>query len=205
MLNEYNARTFDYLQGLPGFSEDAVRMHLTLYRGYVDHTNLLAERMRESLRAGANGSIEWKELKRRFAWEFNGMRLHEYYFENMTPTPTLMDRLSPVRRKLHEDFGGYDVWERGFRGTGLIRGVGWVMLAFDTQTGRLFNVWLDEHDAGLLLGTYPLLVLDVFEHAFLLDYGLKRHDYLDAFFNVINWKIVEARLEACLKPQLRPV
>lgn len=204
-MKEYSLRSFDYLRGLEGFSEDAVRTHLALYQGYVDNTNLLAERMREALRVGTSGTVEWKELKRRFAWEFNGMRLHELYFENLTPTPTLMGSLSPVRQKLNEDFGGYDVWECGFKGTGMIRGVGWVMLAFDTQTGRLFNVWLDEHDAGLLVGTYPLLVMDVFEHAYLLDYGLKRQDYLEAFFKVINWTIVEARLEACLKPQLRPV
>ncbi|HXV67599.1 MAG TPA: superoxide dismutase [Nitrospira sp.] len=204
-MKEYMPRTFDYLQGLPGFSKETVRMHLTLYQGYVDNTNLLAELMRDSLRTGTSGAVEWKELKRRFAWEFNGMRLHEYYFENLTPTPTLMGPLSPVRRKIDEDFGGYDLWERGFKGTGAIRGVGWVILVFDTQTGRLFNVWLDEHDAGLLVGTYPLLVMDVFEHAFLLDYGLKRQEYVEAFFKVINWKMVEERLEACLKPQLRPV
>lgn len=203
-MKEYSLRSFDHLQGLPGFSEEAVRLHLALYKGYVDHTNLLAERMREALRAGTSGALEWKELKRRFAWEFNGMRLHEYYFENLTAHPTSLDPSPLVRRKIEEDFGKYELWEEGCKGTGMIRGVGRVMSAFDIHSGRLFNVWLDEHDAGLLVGTVPLLVMDVFEHAFLTDFGLKRQDYLDVFFKVIDWKRVEARLDACLKRQLRP-
>lgn len=202
-MKEYGLLTFDNLKGLPGFSEEAVLMHLTLYRSYVLHTNLLVERIREALRTGMSGSVEWKELKRRFAWEFNGMRLHEYYFENLTAQPTSLIPPSPVRRKIEEDFGEYELWERGFKGTGMIRGVGWVMLAFDMPSGRLFNAWLDEHDTGLLVGTIPLLVMDVFEHAFLTDFGLKRQDYLDAFFKVIDWERVEARLDACLKRQLQ--
>lgn len=202
-MKEHSLRSFEHLQGLPGFSEEAVRLHLALYKGYVDQTNILAERMREALRAGTSGAVEWKELKRRFAWEFNGMRLHEYYFENLTAQPISLAPSSPVRQKIEEDFGEYALWEQGFKGTGMIRGVGWVMLAFDIHSGRLFNVWIDEHDTGLLVGTVPLLVMDVFEHAFLTDFGLKRQDYLDAFFKVIDWKRVEARLDVGLKRQLR--
>jgi Fe-Mn family superoxide dismutase len=77
-----------------------------------------------------------------------------------------------------------------------MRGVGWVILALDLQTDRLFNVWLGEHDTGLLVDTRPLLVMDMFEHAFLLDYGLKRQDYEAAFFNVIDWERVGNRLAA---------
>jgi Fe-Mn family superoxide dismutase len=198
-MSSYSVRTFDNLKGLQGFSEQAVLMHLTLYKGYVDNTNMLAERLREALKTGTTMSAEWKELKRRFAWEFNGMRLHEYYFENMTSQPASLAPTSPVRRKIEEDFGGYDIWERGFKETGAMRGIGWVMLTLDAQTGRLFNVWLDEHDAGLLAGTTPLLIMDVFEHAVLPDFGLKRPDYIAAFFRVIDWEAVEARLEAALK------
>lgn len=198
-MQPYGVRTFDNLKGLPGFSEQAVQMHLTLYKGYVDNTNMFAERLREALKTGTTMSVEWKELTRRFAWEFNGMRLHEYYFENLTAQPASLAPSSPVRRKIEEDFGGYDLWERGFKETGVMRGIGWVMLAVDTHTGRLFNAWLDEHDGGLLAGASPLLIMDVFEHAVLPDFGLKRADYIQAFFHAIDWKTVEARLEACLK------
>lgn len=198
-MNEYCAKTFDHLAGLPGFSEQSVRTHLGLYEGYVNNTNLLAEMLREWLTAGKSGTIEWAEMKRRFAWEFNGMRLHEFYFENLTPANLELDVRSPIYRKIQEDFGGYDLWERGFKGTGGMRGVGWVILAFDAQTGRLFNVWLNEHDVGLLVGTHPLLVMDVFEHAYLPDYGLKRNEYVDAFFRAIDWQRVEHRLADCSK------
>ena len=200
-MKDYNPKVYDHIIQLPGFSEQAGRIHLALYQGYVNNTNLLAEILREWLAVGKSGTIEWAETKRRFAWEFNGMRLHEYYFENLTPVPTALNVQSRLYRKLEEDFGQFDLWERGFKGTGGMRGVGWVILAFDVQTERLFNVWLGEHDTGLLVDTRPLLVMDMFEHAFLLDYGLKRQDYEEAFFNVIDWDRVEKRLAVCLKDQ----
>jgi len=197
-MKEYGIKSFDHLNRLPGFSEQSVQTHLALYRGYVANTNLLAEMIREWLGAGKSGTIEWAEMKRRFAWEFNGMRLHELYFENLTAIASGLDRQSPLYKKIEEDFGLYELWERGFKGTGGMRGIGWVILAFDPQTDRLFNVWMSEHDTGSLVGTRPLLVMDVFEHAFLVDYGLKRNDYVDTFFKVIDWAKVEGRLAACL-------
>jgi Fe-Mn family superoxide dismutase len=203
VMKEYQAKAFDHLNRLPGFSEQSLQTHMALYQGYVKNTNLLAEMMREWLTAGKSGTIEWAEMKRRFAWEFNGMRLHEYYFENLTSTTTALDHQSLLYKKTEEDFGRYDLWEQGFKGTGGMRGIGWVILVFDVQTGRLFNAWLGEHDTGLLVDTLPLLIMDVFEHAFLPDYGLKRSEYVEAFFNVIDWKRVENRLATCLKG--RPV
>lgn len=201
-MKEYNAKAFDHLFKLPGFSEQSVQTHLALYQGYVANTNLLAEMMREWLTVGKSGSIEWAEMKRRFAWEFNGMRLHEMYFENLTATASALDRQSLLYKKIEEDFGPYALWEQGFKKTGGMRGIGWVILAFDPQTDRLFNVWMSEHDTGLLVGTRPLLVMDVFEHAFLVDYGLKRNEYVEAFFNVIDWAKVEGRLVAGLNGQV---
>lgn len=196
-MKEYSAKAYDHLAKLPGLSEQSVRMHLTLYEGYVSNTNLLAEMLREWLAVGKSGTLEWAEMKRRFAWEFNGMRLHEFYFENLTATATGLDRQSQLYKKIEEDFGSYELWERGFKSTGGMRGVGWAILAFDPQTGRLFNVWMSEHDTGLLVGTRPILVMDVFEHAFLIDYALKRNEYVEVFFNVIDWALVENRLLAC--------
>jgi len=200
-MKEYNSKVYDHLVQLPGFSKQSIQTHLGLYQGHVNNTNLLAELMREGLAVGKSGTIEWAEMKRRFAWEFNGMRLHEAYFENLTPTAMALDRQSQLYKKIEEDFGRYELWEQGFKGTGGMRGIGWVILAFDALTGRLFNVWLDDHDIGLLVGTRPLLVMDMFEHAYLFDYGLKRQDYEEAFFNVIDWQKVENRLAAYLKGQ----
>lgn len=200
-MREYYPKTFDHLGRLPGFAEPWVENHLALYREYVDQTNLLAEMMREWLRVGKTGTIEWAEMKRRFAWEFNGMRLHELYFENLSATPSTLDHRSKIHKKIEEDFGRYSLWEQGFKGTGEIRGVGWVILAFDPESGRLFNIWLSEHDTGLLVGTQPLLVMDVFEHAVLAGFGLNRAEYVEAFFSVIDWNRMENRLAACMERQ----
>ena len=200
-MKEYHQKTFDHLVRLPGFTEPWAQNHLALYQEYVDHTNLLAEIMRDQLKVGKSGTIEWAEMKRRFAWEFNGMRLHEMYFDNLTAIPSAPDCRSQIYRKIEEDFGQYSLWEQGFKKTGGIRGVGWVILALDPETGRLFNVWLSEHDTGLLVGTQPLLVMDVFEHAVFAGFGLNRAEYVEAFFNVIDWDRVENRLALLLEPQ----
>lgn len=115
--------------------------------------------MREWLAVGKSGAIEWGELKRQFAWEFTGMRLHELYFKNFSAMAMALDHQSKLYRKIEADFGPYELWERGFKGTGGMRGVSWAILAFEPYTGWLFNVWMDEHDTGLLVGTHPLFVM----------------------------------------------
>ena len=140
--------------------------------------------------------MEYAELKRRFGWEFNGMRLHELYFENLTKRLVPLKKQSPLYEKLEQEFDQFDIWERGFMGVGGMRGIGWVVLTHEPVTGRLFNIWLDEHDAGFLVGSTPLLVMDVFEHAYLQDYGLNRTAYVQAFMNAIDWPVVEKRFDA---------
>lgn len=192
----YQPKRFDHLKGLRHFSVRLLKSHLTLYKGYVNNTNRLAGLLLEMVKAGKAGTMEYAEMKRRFGWEFNGMRLHELYFENLTGRPTPLKRQSLLAKKLSEDFGGFATWERGFMGVGGIRGIGWAVLTRDPETGRLFNIWLDEHDAGFLVGSSPLLVMDVFEHAYLQDYGLDRKAYVQAFMNAINWSVVEQRFDA---------
>jgi Fe-Mn family superoxide dismutase len=145
------------------------------------------------LKGGKVATPEYAELKRRLGFEFNGMRLHEYYFENLAGKGAL-DKSGKLGKKLAEEFGSYEDWEKDFRGTASMRGIGWAILYQDNITGRLINQWINEHETGHPAGCTPLLVLDVFEHAFMLDYGLKRADYIEAFFNNINWSAVEARL-----------
>lgn len=188
----HEPKNFDVLIGIPGLSEALLRNHFTLYQGYVANVNKIAEK------AGTIeiGSIEYAELKRRFAWEWNGMRLHELYFENMAKNAQPLSKTGDLYAKIAERFGSYEAWEKDFRATGAMRGIGWVILAYNKEEGRMFNIWVNEHDTGLLVGTKPLLVMDVFEHAFMLDYGLKRADYIAAFFNAIDWQAVEKRFGA---------
>lgn len=190
----YTAKNYEHLLGMDGFSEQLLRNHFTLYQGYVANTNKLAEALAELAKAGKAGTPEYAELKRRFGWEFNGMRLHELYFENLTRTPKPLDSDSRLARLLREHYGSVEAWREEFKASGLMRGIGWVVLYRDPITDRLWNTWINEHDLGHLAGCTPLLIMDVFEHAYMLDYGLKKADYIEAFFHNLDWEVVAARL-----------
>ncbi|MEE8470781.1 MAG: superoxide dismutase [Dehalococcoidia bacterium] len=189
----YSAKDYGSLIGMEGFSDTLLNNHFTLYQGYITNTNKLLDTLAAMLKEGKVATPEYAELKRRLGFEFNGMRLHEYYFENLGGKGAL-DRSGRLGRKLAEDFGSYEDWEKDFRGTAAMRGIGWTILYQDDQTGRLINQWINEHETGHLAGCKPVLVLDVFEHAFMIDYGLKRPDYIEAFFRNVNWSAVEGRL-----------
>ena len=188
----YSAKDYGNLIGMEGFSETLLKNHFTLYQGYVNNTNKLQELLSGKAKDAANP--EYAELKRRFGFEFNGMRLHEYYFENLGGKAPL-DKSGDLSKKLADAFGSYDAWEQDFKATGAMRGIGWVILYQDNVTGWLFNQWINEHEVGHLAGCRPILVMDVFEHAFITDYGLKRANYIEAFFKNINWSVVESRLK----------
>lgn len=189
----YEPKNFDHLLGTPGFSDQLLKNHFTLYQGYVKNTNDLSANLAQAEKGGWMGMPGYAELKRRFGWEFDGMRLHEYYFGNMSkdggsPSDAFKERVS-------KDFGSYESWEKDFRATGAMRGIGWAVLYHDTMADKLFNVWINEHDAGHFAGCTPVLIMDVFEHAFMLDYGTKRADYIEAFMKAIDWKVVDSRLK----------
>ncbi len=189
----YSAKDFSRLLGMEGFSETLLKNHFTLYQGYVTNTNKLMEIFGQMIKDGKAGTPEFAELKRRFGWEFNGMRLHEYYFENLGGKGGL-EKTAKLYKKISEDFGSYETWEKVFRAIGAMRGIGWTALYQDKMTGGLINFWINEHDAGHPAGCTPILIMDVFEHAFMTDYGLKRADYIEAFFKNINWKAAGERL-----------
>jgi len=189
----YEAQDFSKLKGMPGFSDKALEIHFTLYQGYVKNANLLLEQLQQMAAQSQMGSPAYAELKRRLGWEFNGMRLHELYFGNLGGDEALK-KDGKLMKRLDENFGSYDNWAADFKATGAMRGIGWVVLYEDPKTNRLINVWINEHDVGHLSGGNPLLIMDVFEHAYLPDYGLKRGEYIQAFFQNINWAAVEARL-----------
>ena len=190
----YTAKDYGNLIGIDGFSETLLKNHFTLYQGYVTNTNKLVDLLTSMLKEGKVGTPEYAELKRRFGFEFNGMRLHEYYFDNLGGKGVL-DKSGKLGRKLAEDFGSYEDWEKDFKGTGTMRGIGWTILYQDNITGKLMNQWINEHETGHPAGCIPILVMDVFEHAFITDYGLKRADYIAAFFKNISWDVVESRLK----------
>lgn len=190
--SEYQAKDYSYLFGMAGFSDALLKLHFQLYQGYVKNSNLLLARLKELEQQDKELSYDYGALKRRVAWEYNGMRLHEYYFDGFGGSEPL-DKASELYQKLSKDFGSYEAWKRNFIATGMMRGIGWVILYRDLQTGRLFNTWINEHDLGHLAGGEPLLVMDVFEHAYITQYGLDRGKYITSFFENIDWEKINKR------------
>ncbi len=189
----YSAKDYNKLIGIPGLSEQLLKNHFTLYQGYVTNTNKELDTLSAMLKDGKVATTEFAEVKRRLGWEFNGMRLHELYFDNLGgKSPLVKD--GKLAKKLAESFGSTENWEKEFRATGAMRGVGWAIMYQDNTNGNLINFWINEHDTGHPAGCTPILVMDVFEHAFITDFGLKRADYIEAFFKNIEWSVVESRL-----------
>ncbi len=188
----YQAKDFSSLIGMEGFSNTLLANHFTLYQGYVTNTNKLMETLAAMLKEESTGTPEYAELKRRLGFEFNGMRLHELYFGNLGGKQAL-DKASETAKRMARDFGSYESWERDFKATGMMRGIGWTILYQDNINGNLFNQWINEHEVGHPAGCTPVLVMDVFEHAFMIDYGLKRASYIEAFFSKIDWGTVDSR------------
>lgn len=189
----YAARNYEGLVGMPGFNEALLRNHFKLYEGYVKAVNGLLAELDELAKAGKAGSPAASELRRRLGWEFNGMRLHELYFENLGGKDPLTAE-SKLGQALVKQWGSVDAWLAEFKATGGQRGIGWAALVKDSWTGRLFNVWINEHDGGHFGACPIVLIMDVFEHAYLVDNASKKADYVDAFVKNAKWAAAEARL-----------
>jgi len=176
-------------KALTGISDVQVAQHWKLYEGYVKHANDLLD----STAKAAPGSATWSELKRRLGFEIDGLVLHEYYFGNLafSSKPHSGNDLGV---DLGATWGSPGAWREDFAKTGAMRGVGWAILYRDPATGSLFNWWVSSHEQGHPAGFNPLLVLDVFEHAFMVDYGAgEREEYVAAFLDNVNWEVVERR------------
>ena len=195
----YEAKQFN-LSGLNGISDQTLEMHFKLYEGYVTGTNTLTNKIREFLKDGKVDQEEvpaYSELTRRLGFEFNGMVLHEYYFGNMKKGGTVdPEKTSPFIKAAQTSFGSYDIWKADFVSIGKMRGVGWATCLQDPTSGGLSNHWITLHETGSVAGFVPVLVMDVWEHAFLLDYKpAERPKYIEAFFSNIDWNAVERRLQ----------
>jgi len=190
----YTAKDYSSLLGMQGFSDTLLQNHFTLYQGYVANTNKVMGLLADMLQAGKEGTPEFAELKRRLGWEFNGMRLHELYFENLGGDGDA-SKAPELTKRVVAQFGSVEACAKDFMATAAMRGIGWVVMYQDIENGLLFNQWINEHDVGHPAGCSPLLILDVFEHAYMTDYGIKKADYIEAFFKNLKWEVVEQRLE----------
>jgi len=190
----YRAKDYSYLLNIDDFDKSLMQMHITLYEGYVKNVNMLLNQLNS---LDSNSDIS-KALKRSFSFEFDGLKLHELYFGNLK-NDIKIDKKSKFYQKIEEEFKSFKAWVDDFTNTGLTRGIGWVILYYDFTENKMFNAWIDEHQIGHLVGMQPILIMDVFEHAYLTQFGLNRKKYIDTFFNNINWQEVSKRLEKTIK------
>jgi len=185
MIVEYAARDFSKVRGLAGIPDPLVEAHLKLYAGYVRNINLRRKRLSEL----SPGSPEFSELHRHVGFEINGMRLHELYFDNLSPGGGAPG--AETKSALGKGWGAFDAWQVEFAGIASMRGVGWAILYQDPSNGALSNHWVGLHEEGHPAGFRPILVLDVWEHAFS---GMERPKYIDAFLANAAWEVVQDRL-----------
>jgi Fe-Mn family superoxide dismutase len=174
-----------------------MEVHFGLYEGYVKNVNLLNEQLAEIEGHGDPHATDprFAELKRRLGFEYNGMRLHELYFDNMTSKGSGGGPAAALRDALAEGYAGFDTWKKDFAATGAMRGVGWAIAYQDPTTGRISNHWINLHEDGNLAGFAPILVMDVWEHAFMYDYKpAERGKYIESFFANVDWQKSESRL-----------
>ena len=191
----YKPHDFSDLLGTPGFSDTLLKNHFKLYESYVKNSNELIMYFNSFENDDRFKDPLFADRKRRFGWEFNGMRLHEYYFSNLTRNSVTLPPKSTLLKKIVEDFESFENWSHEFMVVGAMRGIGWAILAYDEEACRLYNLWINEHDLGILAGVKPILVMDVFEHAFMTDYGLERDQYISAFMDAINWTEAAGRFD----------
>ncbi len=194
---KYTPKEFN-LSGLQGISDKTLEMHLKLYEGYVKATNTLNEHIANILQDGKVDQEEmpaYSELTRRLGFEYNGMVLHELYFENMTSQASNgFNGRDSLERAITESFGSFDNWKTEFTSIGKMRGVGWAICYQNPDNGRLSNHWVSLHEFGNVAGFRPLLVMDVWEHAYLLDFQpSERGEYIESFLSNVDWDVVAKR------------
>lgn len=191
LCGEYKAKDFSYLFGKVKFlNEDAIKLHLKLYEGYVKNTNTLQDLLTEMEKNKEQATITYGALKRRVGWEFNGMRLHELYFENIGAQEPISRKMQ-VYKAIEYSFGSYENFIKSFKASALIRGIGWVVLYKDDE--KLMTAFISEHDVGNLATASALCVLDMWEHAYITQYGLDKNAYIEAFLKEVDWVKVDAR------------
>lgn len=185
----YEAKQFESINGVAGLSEKLMKEHYKLYEGYVKKANEITEKLKTVDLSLANATYsELRALKLGYSFAVNAIKSHELYFENLSGNGKAPEGW--IGSKIADTFGSYENWLADMKATG-IAARGWVWFAFDWQNGSIFNYLGDAHDAFPIWHATPLVALDVYEHAYMMDYGVTRADYIEAFFKNLNWNDVE--------------
>lgn len=184
---------------LKGISKKSVDEHLKLYSGYVKFANLINDKIAEYVKDSEKNAYVLGELQRRFSFEFNGMRNHEYYFMSLADGASVLPAKSKLKAQIEKQFGSFDGWLAMFKAIAMTRGIGWAMLYYDKEMKQLTHAWVDEQHLGQLNSCSLVLGLDMWEHSFYMDYGTNKKGYVDAFFDNLNWQTIERLFEYASK------
>lgn len=194
----YTEKTFN-LSGLEGLSDKQISEHIKLYQGYVKNTNAILQKIEELKKDTEVNALALSELSRRFAFEWNGLRLHELYFGSLLNKKPLTPN-GNLEKAILAQYGSFEAWQNEFVAHGLMRGIGWVILFYDPEQKLLLSKWVSDHEMGHLAGLPVLLAMDMWEHAFLFDYlPSGKKDYISAFFKNLNWETIESRFTPFFK------
>ncbi len=182
-------KKFQINPGKMGLSHKGIEEHMKLYEGYVKKTNEIREKLLSADKSSVNAVYsEYAELKRQESFVLNGARLHEIYFG------TLFDEETKPEGKVYEmilqEFGSYDKWTEEMTASGL-GARGWAITAYDDYLKKLCVVTTDSHNIGPVFDIKPLIVLDMYEHAYFMDYGTDKKSYIKKFFENLNWKEID--------------
>jgi Fe-Mn family superoxide dismutase len=193
-MEKFETKKFN-IPELKGISAKNIEEHLKLYEGYVKHANLILDEI--SSRDADKDSYAISEMQRRFAFEFDGMRNHEIYFESFEGGAKEISE-GELKNKIIETWESFDAWLNRFKTIAKTRGIGWAVLYYDNNSGRLLNAWIDEQHLGHLNGCTPILALDMWEHSFVSDYYPSgKGTYIEDYFANLNWEIVERNFQNC--------
>lgn len=190
----YTPHTFTF-GTLDGISQKQLDVHIKLYEGYVKFLNTLEEKQKDLMTDTEKNAYALAEVTRRIGFEFNGMRMHEHYFSQLEGAASPVT--GPLADALRAQYGSYDAWLAQFRGVAMMRGIGWAILSYDKVGKKFFNHFVADHELGQLGDTTPILALDMWEHAFMVDYvPAEKAKYVDSFFKNLNGGVVSQRFTA---------
>ena len=197
-MTKFEAKNFN-IPALKGISSKNIEEHMKLYQGYVKHANLIVEHIEKFSNNSEEYAYELGELQRRFSFEFNGMRNHEYYFASLEGGSEELKE-GKLKEEINKTFGSFDAFLNRFKAIAMTRGVGWAILYYDPATQQLVTGWTDEQHIGELITCQPILMLDMWEHSFVFDYQPSgKKQYVEDFFQNLNWSVIENNFESVAK------
>lgn len=192
----YTPKTFS-LPELTGLSPKQIEVHLALYEGYVKHVNLILDTIKELRESDAQkNAYIINELRRRLSFEFDGMRMHEYYFEQFEGGAKALSADSALAQSAIAKYGSVDGLLSHIKEVAGTRGIGWVVVYFDPTVQTLHTMFVNDHELGQFSGLPIILAVDLWEHAYMVDYvPSEKGKYIDAFLANVNWEVAEKRFE----------